>query len=155
MPVRLARSGGGLGKSTRGDYGIVIEEAEANLATAGRFIPIDADATPLMADGEAFTYDVTDSEAEGYDEGDIDAAAIEFYSAHVYAPCAVGTRIRLTLQSTFRNDAPDKTPKWWGRMVDVLDYLMTRPGCAPATSLVGADEAADIDFAGTPCSEES
>lgn len=152
VSVQRKLGGGGGGGSSAGDYAIVITEAEANLGTPGRCIRIDADGFPLKTNGDAFEFDVTDPEAEGYDEEAIDDAALEFYSAHRYSPCTVGSRIRLTLQSTFRNDAMDKTPKWWGRMVDPEDNLRTRTDYANETGLTADDgEASGMKWTGEPC----
>lgn len=142
--------GGGIGPVT---YGVVVGEAAANGGSAGAYVALDKDMVPINANGETVIIDEGDPE---FDEEALNESSIPFYSAHVYAPCPVGCRVRVQEVRTVRDGATDTEPKTWGELVDVLDYLATRPNFAEKKVLFvpdGGDAAEDIDWYGAECEE--
>lgn len=146
--VPLARRrrgiGGGGGESgNRSIFAIVVTAATANGAASGTAILLDNDMQPTV---------IVDVGDPGYDAGAVDDAKVTFFSAHKFAPCPVGARVRLSSERPITPGAPlDADHKIYGELVDVVDYLATLGGFGANKALVGGSAASNIHWDGTTC----
>lgn len=155
LPVTLwalINLGGGSGINNNTIFAIVWEEATANLGMPGLCIILNDDFIPIDANGEPFEFDIFDPLDDYYDEYAILDAAVNFYSAHQYAPCPVGVRIWLSSPGEIVPGAEDNPEaKVKGLMTEPADYYQTFPGAGAETGLTGAEAAEDQQWTGEPC----